>query len=136
VPRPDPALTPLRYLWAAPLTAPGLALAGLARATGGHVTLRDGVVEAHGGLLTPLLPHLGIGMRPVALAVGHVVLAIDRETLDQTRRHERVHVRQAERWGPVFPLAYAAASLVAASRGADPYRDNRFEREARAIAEG
>jgi hypothetical protein len=113
-----------------------LALAGLARATGGHVTLRDGVVEVHGGLLTPLLPRLGFGMRPVAMAIGHVVLATDRETLDQTRRHERVHVRQAECWGPFFPLAYAAASLAAAFRGGDPYRDNRFEREAREVDEG
>ena len=41
-----------------------------------------------------------------------------------------VHVRQCERWGPLFLPAYGVASLVAWARGKRPYLDNRFEREA------
>ncbi|MDO8964417.1 MAG: hypothetical protein Q7W30_08015 [Coriobacteriia bacterium] len=44
--------------------------------------------------------------------------------------HEHVHVRQYERWGPFFLPAYAISSLVQLARGGDPYRDNRFERQA------
>ncbi len=44
--------------------------------------------------------------------------------------HERIHVRQVERWGPLFLPAYVLASVVAQARGLDAYRDNPFEREA------
>ncbi|MGH7729619.1 MAG: hypothetical protein ACRENJ_00010, partial [Candidatus Eiseniibacteriota bacterium] len=54
--------------------------------------------------------------------------------LAATRAHERAHVAQCERWGPLFLPAYAIASLVALARGADAYRDNWFEREAYAVA--
>jgi hypothetical protein len=70
-------------------------------------------------------------MRPAAITLGHVILAVDQATLDQWRDHERVHVAQAERWGPLFPFAYAIASVVARAKGGDGYRDNVFEREAR-----
>jgi hypothetical protein len=46
------------------------------------------------------------------------------------RNHERVHVRQYERWGPLFPPLYLLSSAAALVRGMDPYRDNRFEQEA------
>ena len=71
-------------------------------------------------------------MVPVAMTLGHVVVAIDAETLAQTRVHERIHVAQTERWGLFFPVAYLAAAAVIALRGGDPYRDNPFEQEARA----
>jgi hypothetical protein len=38
---------------------------------------------------------------------------------------------KCELWGPRFVPAYLCASLVAWTRGADPYRDNAFERTAR-----
>jgi hypothetical protein len=41
-----------------------------------------------------------------------------------------VHVRQYERWGPLFVPAYLLSSLVELLRGRRPYRDNWFEREA------
>src|SRR5690606_41313754 len=115
---------------------PGPALAGAARSSGGPVVVRDALVQALGGLLAPPLPRLGVGVRPTAMAVGHVVPAVDQGALDCSRRHERVHVEQAERWGPLFPLAYAGASLAALLRGQDPYHDNAFEREACAASEG
>ncbi len=91
---------------------------------------RDHTLEACGGFLPQLLPRLGLGMRPAAMTLGHVILAVDQATLNQWRAHERVHVAQAERWGPLFPLAYAAASGMAWARGEDPYLENRFERAA------
>jgi len=78
------------------------------------------------GLLARMYPPMAIA----AITFGHVVLAQAAEDLAQTREHERVHVRQYERWGLLFPLLYLGASLAAALRGADPYLDNRFEREA------
>ncbi|MEM6459574.1 MAG: hypothetical protein AAF710_09310 [Planctomycetota bacterium] len=124
------------YLWAAPNTAIGLLFAGLARLTGGHAAVVAGVIEAHGGLVASLLrrmPTTGSLRRPAgasALTLGHVVLGVDADALDRTRAHERVHVRQYERWGPLFLPAYAAASLIAWRRGRHPYLGNRFEREA------
>jgi hypothetical protein len=50
------------------------------------------------------------------------------------RRHERVHVAQYERLGPLFFIAYGASSLGAWCRNGCPYRDNRFEQEAFASA--
>ena len=49
-------------------------------------------------------------------------------------RHERIHVRQCERWGPLFLPAYLLASAFIALRGGNPYLDNPFEREAYANA--
>ncbi len=92
-------MTFLAVVWASPLSLLGLVFAGVARATGGAAVRRDGIVEAHGGALARILPRLGLGMRPAAMALGHVVVACDAETLERTRHHERVHVRQAERWG-------------------------------------
>ena len=52
-----------------------------------------------------------------ALTLGHLVIAVDRRSLELTRAHERVHVCQCETWGPVFVPAYVAASLWAVWRG-------------------
>lgn len=122
---------PLRYLWAGPVSCLGLAGALAARSTGGVVAVHTGVLEASGGALTRWLPRIGLGMRPAAITLGHVVLAVDADTMARWRSHERVHVAQTERWGPFFPFAYAVASLAARARGGDPYQDNVFEREAR-----
>ena len=54
----------------------------------------------------------------------------DVECLDTSREHELVHVRQYERWGPVFIPAYLLSSLCLWLRGRDAYFDNPFEREA------
>lgn len=121
-----------RVAWAFPATAIGLAFVGLAHVTGGRVRRIAGVVEAHGGALPRLLTMLPIGARSgTAVTLGHVVLGSCAATLEVTRAHERVHVAQYERWGPLFLPAYAAASLWARVLGRDAYLDNRFEREAR-----
>jgi uncharacterized protein (DUF2062 family) len=64
------------------------------------------------------------------MTLGHVVIAGDAQSLESTRAHERVHVRQCELWGPLFVPAYLAASLWALLRGRDFYFDNWFEVEA------
>jgi hypothetical protein len=123
----------LRYLWAAPVTLPGLALAMLARVSGGRCAVVDGVVEVAGGVPARLLRKGFPFSGPVAgLTLGHVVLGVSTDALVATRTHERVHVRQFERWGVLLVLLYPLAGVYAWSRGGDAYRDNWFEREARA----
>ena len=120
----------IRYIWAAPTTALGLlvVLAGLWRA---QVRVVEGVVEAHGPALAWLLSHFTlVPGGATALTLGHVVIARDSWSLESTRAHERVHVRQCEAWGPLFVPAYLSASLSATLRGGSCYFDNRFEVEA------
>jgi hypothetical protein len=59
-----------------------------------------------------------------------VILGISRAELARLRAHEQVHVRQYELLGPLFLLAYPAASLLAWLRGQCPYAGNAFERHA------
>jgi hypothetical protein len=121
----------LKYLWASPNTLVGLAWALLARVTGGGGAVHTGVVEAHGGWVTPLLKRLPfVKGGAAAITIGHVVLAQNQAQLDRTRSHERVHVKQYERWGPLFTPAYVLAGLWQWAHGKDPYRDNPFEVEA------
>jgi hypothetical protein len=120
----------MRYVWAAPTTALGLVvvLAGLRRA---RVCVVQGVVEAHGPTLAWLLSHFTlVPGGAAALTLGHVVIARNISSLESTRAHERVHVRQCEAWGPLFVPAYLSASLSAILRGGHFYFDNRFEVEA------
>ena len=91
----------------------------------------DGVLELHGGGVGFFLRHFTLlAGGASAMTLGHVVLGRDGDALDWTRDHERVHVRQCERRGPLFLPAYLAGSLLALARGQRPYRDNPFEREA------
>lgn len=126
----------LLYLWPLPVTLLGTGLALLARASGGEWRRVAGVLEASGGWPARVL-HAGFPFSgPVAaITLGHVVLGASRRDLDATRVHERAHVRQFERWGVLMLVLYPLAGAAAWLRGGDPYRDNRFEREARA-AEG
>ena len=130
-------LKPVQYLWAFPGSCVGLVLVPLAAMSGGGVQIVDGVLEAYGGRLTLLLQKPFWVSGPIAaITFGHVVLGCDRPTLKRTRRHERVHVRQYERWGPFFIPAYVLASLWIRFRGGNAYLDNPFELEAYAIGDG
>lgn len=121
----------LRYGWALPATLLGLALATLALRRG-RLRVVGGVFEAHGPWLQWALTHLvPLGGGAGAMTIGHVVIAQDEYALEVTRAHERVHVRQYERWGVFFLPAYFIASACAALRGGHYYVDNVFEREAR-----
>jgi hypothetical protein len=120
----------LRYAWAAPATAVGLALAASACLFGARAAVVDGVVEVAGGRLALAVQRVAGARRFGAITFGHVVLGIDLACLDALRVHERVHVRQYERWGVLLLVLYPASSLWALLRGRDPYLDNRFERDA------
>ncbi len=49
--------------------------------------------------------------------------------------HECEHIRQWERFGPLYLALYFASSAAALFRGGRPYWDNRFEAAARARSE-
>lgn len=118
----------LARLWAAPYTLGGLLLGILLR---GEMKIVDGVIEIHGPRVAAFLMRLP--PRAAAVTLGHTVLAQTPVLLELTRAHERVHVRQFERWGPFMGPAYLLASLYVACRGRDYYRDNPFEIEAFAV---
>jgi len=122
--------TLLRYAWAGPATVFGMGLATLALWRG-RIRVVDGVVEAYGPLLHFLLSHLiPLAGGACAMTFGHVVVGASAKALDETRTHERVHIRQYEQWGPLFVPAYLASSAWALARGRHVYFANRFEREA------
>jgi hypothetical protein len=122
-----------KLVWASPCTLMALLIGVLALRRGGQIRRVDGVWEIDGPLVCWLLDRLPIA-NVAAMTVGHAVLGRSAYWLEQTRLHERVHVRQFERWGPLFPFVYWAASLWMHCRGRDFYRDNPFEREAYRIA--
>ncbi len=130
--RADPWRGSWRYLWAGPTTLVGLVAAAIALLGRGRGEVRDGVLEVRGGFATWLLSSRLF--RAQAMALGHVVLGRDRPALDRCRRHELVHVRQAERWGPFFLPAYLLASVWALLNGRHCYHDNWFEIDAVATA--
>jgi len=119
------------YLWTSPTSLPGCLLIVPTLCTGGRCRVVDGVLEVSGGFAAWALKHCTLLKGgATAMTLGHVVLARDLESHDLTRTHERVHVRQAERWGPFFLPAYGVASLVALLKGESAYRGNWFEKEA------
>lgn len=120
-----------KLLWAAPCSAIGLVLAAIPLALGGKAAWRSGALEvtyrqspAGCGKLAQALPFRGI-------VFGHVILAVTNEELCRIGPHERVHVEQYERWGPIFFLAYGLSSLWQLLRGRNPYWQNHFEVQAR-----
>jgi len=127
----------LLYLWASPTTLLALPFVVLGLAGGARLRSHRGVLEIHGRAVSLFLRHCTlVSGGALAMALGHVVLGRDRAALDETRSHERVHVRQAERWGPFFLPAYVLASLAVGLRGRRWYYDNPFEIEARVLSDG
>jgi hypothetical protein len=120
-----------RYLWASPNTLLGLFIAAIAYLTGGSLGIVRGVVEVHGGFATTFLrrgvPLIGSAS---AMTLGHVILGQNVDCLERTRDHEHVHVKQYEKWGPLFLPLYGLASLCLWLTRRDPYLDNPFEKEA------
>ena len=110
----------------------GLLVAVAPLALGARGRWVDGVLEVCGGPLSAWRARPGQGAQFAAITLGHVVVGTDAATLDALRRHEHAHVRQYERWGPLFVPAYLACSLWAGLRGRDVWFDNPFERQARA----
>lgn len=108
--------------WAGPLTTVGALLAGMGGARAGWDGARGCWVAT--GVSGPsgwVLARLGFD----ANTIGHVVLVRGDTPTAALLDHEAVHVRQAERLGPLLPLLYGAC---AARYG---YRDNPLEQAAR-----
>src|SRR5262245_57624759 len=118
------------YLWVLPTSCVGLPFVAVSLLGGGAIRIVDGVLEIHGKWIAWALERLvPIPGGASAMTLGHIVIGRNQECLDRSRAHERVHVRQNERWGPLFIPAYFAASAIAWIRGQNAYRDNPFERE-------
>jgi len=120
-----------RYIWASPNSLIGLVFAPIVGLTGGGLALVQGVLELHGPFIAWMLRTcVPIRGGAAAITFGHVVLGRDRHALAATRTHERVHVRQYERWGPAFIPAYLVAAVWGLVMGAGAYQGNVFELEA------
>jgi hypothetical protein len=111
-------------LWASPGSVIGLLLSLFVR----RRRLARGIVLGQGAEWPAKL-----GWRYRAITLGHVVLCID-EIDEATLRHELVHVRQWERWGPLLLLLYPLSSVWVRLLGGEHYKDNPFEREALRLA--
>lgn len=124
-----------KYLWALPISCVGILFLPFVLSSGGTVSFVSGIIEAEGGILAPILSRICSCFPIDAITVGHVILGCSRESIIRCRVHERIHVRQFERWGPIFPFLYLASSAIAIMRGRDPYRSNIFEQEAFSASE-
>lgn len=112
-------------LWSAPLTVVGL---GVALVSGGRprwdASRRCFVTRGVGGPSSAALRLVGAG----ANTVGQVVLCRSADPSDALLDHEAIHVRQAERLGPLLIPAYLWLNAL------HGYRDNPLEHAARAGA--
>lgn len=112
----------LTVAWAAPLTAVGLGVAVLSGARPRwDATRRCLVARGVGGPSGVALRLVGAG----ANTIGHVVLCRDADPSPVLLDHEAVHVRQAERFGPLLVPAYLWWNAI------HGYRDNPLEHAAR-----
>ncbi|MFO1265717.1 MAG: signal peptide prediction [Rubrivivax sp.] len=141
--------TALKMLWALPATLIGLVAGAGCMLAGARVRRHTGVLEVtlrgagkarraqragHARLARQQASPFARPWPFVAITFGHVVLAASPQDQSRHRAHERVHVRQYERWGPLFLLAYPAESAWQWLRGRRAYVDNRFEVAARRLA--
>ena len=119
-----------RLLWAAPCTLIGALLAVPALLAGGSARRVHRAIEIS---LYPTRCPAGTLVRHLpfsAITFGHVIIAISGDEMARLRAHEHAHVRQYERLGIFFLLAYPASSLAAVLRGQSPHKHNRFEIQA------
>jgi hypothetical protein len=131
-----------KTVWALPVSLIAVALLPLAiwRA---QWRVNDGVLEVVSPALSWFLGGawfraLAGGSGFAAATIGQVIVARDARCMAGCRAHEHVHVRQCERWGPLFPFAYIGVGLWVAlktRRFSAYYWDNPFEVEARAAEE-
>lgn len=124
-----------RVLWASPNTLVGLLGCALWWCAGAQVRVVGGIIEAAlppPRRARPRRRHLPFA----AITLGHVILGAQAQDLVRLRAHERVHVRQCERWGPLFLPAYLLSGVWQWMRGRDAYWDNPFEVAARRVGGG
>ncbi len=120
----------LLVLWASPYSLLGLCIGGIGMLVGGKGRVRDGAIEFYEGGTARFVRSLPPGPTTMGFTLGHVILGQTAMGLEVAGKHERVHVRQFERWGPLMGPAYLGASAWLWLRGRDAYLDNPFEIEA------
>lgn len=129
-----PALCALSVAWVLPVAAVGLLGAAIFAALGwARPRVSEGAIDivSQGPFARWMAER-----HWAAFTLGPCIWYWTEETAlsRRTRRHEREHVRQFLRWGPLMLLAYRAASAWAACTGGHFYVDNGFERAARRAA--
>jgi hypothetical protein len=124
----------LRVLWVLPCSTVGALLGVAVIAVGGSARRVDHTVEVALAAEQQHTPAWARRLRFSAITLGHVIVGQSHEALAALRAHERVHVQQYERLGPLFFVAYPGASVWALIRGRCPYRGNHFEQQAFAQA--
>lgn len=124
----------VKYLWALPCSLSGLGIALPLLLLGAVPRLVAGVIEIGFDQIDHPIARRLLRWPFRGITFGHVVLAATHEMQALLRAHERVHVRQYEKWGLLFFLLYPLSSLIQLLRGRRPYEDNCFEIEARALA--
>lgn len=117
-------------VWASPYSLLGVVIGCLGMVFGGRGRFRDGAIEFFGGGTAWFVRSLPPGIHTAGFTLGHVILGQTAHGLEIVGKHERVHVCQFERWGPLMGPAYLLASAWMWCRGRDAYRDNPFEVEA------
>ncbi|MEZ5949584.1 MAG: hypothetical protein R3C12_10290 [Planctomycetaceae bacterium] len=98
------------WIWVGPWNVLGLLLGCGSLLTGGRGNRRGRTLEFHGGLADWLLRCTPVDA--IAITLGHVILGRTAAALEITRSHELVHVKQYERWGPLFVPVYFLLSAV------------------------
>ena len=117
--------TVLKYLWASPNTLLVLPFLPFSK-----WQVVDGVIELHGPAVRFVLNHFPLCKGAAAMTVGHAVIGQNKKSLDWAHKHEMIHVRQYETFGPFFIPLYFMLSLHAWRTGECPYYGNLFEQEA------
>ncbi len=116
------------YIWASPTTVVGILVGSLTMMSKGRAQIRRGAIEFYGGFSSWFLERVA---KAAAMTLGHVIIGRNLDCLERYRDHEQVHVRQVERWGPLFIPLYLLASGLAWAKGQHFYFDNVFEIDAR-----
>jgi len=125
----------LKRVWAGPCSVLGLLLWLIAWPLGARARLVDGVLEVALSRSARGRHRWSSWLPFHAITLGHVVVGLDAQTLSHWRAHERVHVAQYERLGPIFLVAYPLSSVIQWLRGRPPYWSNHFEVQARERSE-
>jgi hypothetical protein len=110
-------------------------LAAVLLLTGGKVRWRSGALEVSHRQSRTQCSRWACDLPFRGIVFGHVILAVTAEELRAIGAHERVHVQQYERWGPLFFIAYGLSSLWQLLHARSPYWDNHFEIQARALSD-
>ena len=117
-------------LWALPCSAVGVLLGMIVFCMGGSFRCVGHTIEVALSPAQDQVPHWAARLRFAGITFGQVIVGQSHQVLAELRLHERVHVRQYERLGLLFFVAYPISSLAAWLQGKSPYLANRFEQEA------